>query len=56
MVEIKSISGDPEVIAQQLSQLIEAGWEVINLNTNLYTSSGGMRKETTVFLQNTIVS
>lgn len=56
MVEIQAISGDPECIAQQLSSLIEAGWEIMDLSTNLYDSSGGIRKETTVFLRNTIQS
>ena len=51
MVKVKAVSGDTGYIEQELEKLIDAGWEIIDISTNLYDSSGGMRKETTVYLK-----
>lgn len=51
MVKVKAVSGDTGYIEQELEKLIDAGWEIIDISTNLYDSSGGVRKETTVYLK-----
>ena len=51
MVKVKAVSGDTGYIEQELEKLIDAGWEIIDISTNLYDSSRGVRKETTVYLK-----
>lgn len=50
-MEVKHISGDPLYIEQQLQILLTDGWEIIDLATNVYQSSGGLRTETTAYLK-----
>ena len=47
---VKCISGSPEYIEEQLGPLLTEGWTIVDLTTNLYDSTGGIRKETTVYL------
>ena len=54
MIQIKAISGDIEYIEEQLGDLLSSGWEVVDISTNLYDSTGGMRKETTVYLKTNV--
>lgn len=54
MIQVKAISGDMEYVESELSTLLDEGWEVIDLTTNLYSSTGGMRKETTVYLKTNV--
>jgi len=54
MVQVKCISGDPEYIESELSRLISEGYEVMDITTNLYSSSAGERKETTVYLKKSV--
>ena len=51
MIQVKAISGDPDYIQSELALLLQSGWEIIDLNTNLYDSPGGIRKDTTVYLK-----
>ena len=51
ITEVKHISGDPLYIEQQLQILLTDGWEIIDVATNVYQSSGGLRTETTAYLK-----
>ena len=42
-MEVTHISGDPLYIEQQLQILLTDGWEIIDVATNVYQSSGGLR-------------
>ena len=50
-MEVKHISGDPLYIEQQLQILLTDGWEIIDVATNVYQSSCGLRTETTAYLK-----
>lgn len=54
MVEIKCISGDPFYMESKLEDAMNEGFEIIDITTNLYHSSGGERKETTAYLKKVI--
>lgn len=54
MIDVKCISGDPEYIGSELASLISDGYEVMDMTTNLYPSTSGYRKETTIYLKKTI--
>lgn len=54
MIDVKCISGDPEYIESELSSLISDGYEVMDMTTNLYPSTSGYRKETTIYLKKTV--
>jgi hypothetical protein len=53
MIETRYISGDPDYIADELQTKLNAGWEILDIATNLYESGAGVRKETTVYLKKT---
>lgn len=50
MTEVICIYGDSEYVCQQLSEKISEGWAVMDMQTNLYETTGGMRRDTTVYL------
>lgn len=52
-MQVKYLSGDPMYIEGQLTEYLSDGWEVMDIATNVYQSSGGLRTETTVYLRKT---
>ena len=50
-MQVKHLSGDPLYIETQLAAHLTQGWEIIDIATNVYQSSGGLRTETTVYLK-----
>jgi hypothetical protein len=55
MIETSYISGDPYYVSDELQTKLNAGWEIVDIATNLYESGAGIRKETTVYLKKTTV-
>lgn len=54
MIETTYISGDPDYVTDELQTKLNSDWEIVDIATNLYESSVGVRKETTVYLKKTI--
>lgn len=52
-MEVRAISGDPQYIAEELQRLFSESWEMIDIATNVYQSSGGLRTITTAYLKKT---
>lgn len=50
-MQVKYLSGDPMYIAEQLTVYLTDGWELLDIATNVYQSSSGLRTETTVYLK-----
>ena len=54
MTQYRSVTGDPDCVAQELTALTAEGWEIVHISTNLYESTAGVRTEATVFLKKMI--
>ena len=54
-MQVKYFCGDPMYISRQLEEHLADGWEIIDIATSVYQSSGGLRTETTVYLKKTSV-
>lgn len=54
MVEVTCIYGDSEHVCSELAEKLNDGWAVMELNTNLYESTSGTRRDTTVYLIKTM--
>lgn len=50
-MQVKYLCGDPLYIEAQLAEHLTDGWEIIDVATSVYQSSGGLRTETTVYLK-----
>lgn len=49
MIEVKMFSGYPSTISEQLNFLLNEGWKVLSLSTNITPENQSLH--TTVFLQ-----
>jgi len=54
MIEVKCISGDTDYIEEQLASDLSDGWEIIDMQTDVFEYRGNLRKETTVYLKITV--
>lgn len=50
MSEVLCICGDSEAICAELASKLSQGWTVLNMQTSLYESTGGLRRDTTIYL------
>lgn len=50
MTEVTCIYGDSEYVCQQLQDKLNEGWAVMEMHTNLYETTAGVRRDTTVYL------
>lgn len=50
MTEVTCIFGDSENICDMLAEKLNDGWAVMEMQTNLYDTTAGIRRDTTVYL------
>ena len=49
-MEVICIYGDCEHVCDELGVKLSEGYDIINMQTSLYESTGGLRRDTTVYL------
>lgn len=51
MIEVICIHGDSDIICEDLNTRLNEGWSIIDIQSHVYDSTGGLRRDTTVFLK-----
>ena len=53
MINVTSISGDVDYVEAELQDLLNDGWDIINLESFTYPAVSSMRLHTVVYLKKT---
>lgn len=50
MKEVKCIYGDTLYVETSLTEALNDGWTILDIQTSLYEATSGLRRDTTVYL------
>lgn len=55
-MEVICIYGDSDHVCDELGAKLSEGYSILNIQTSLYESTGGLRRDTTVYLSKETVT